>query len=244
MARKKVYDENGNEVKRGGCFSGCFKWLGIGVVALIVLSVIIGVMGEDQTTDTTNTAESEPQEETENDGQEENQSSEQNSQESQEQVVPLVEQYDQIQLGENGSTQEEVTEMFGEPDSTSETSVGGVNSTSATWSGLEGGDLFSAVTVSFSDGIANSKSVAGLPVEEGDAITREDFDSIPTDGTYTYDQAMEELGQPNGFSESVIAGTHTNMVSWTTNAEGDLGSNFNVTFQDGVATSKAQGGLQ
>ncbi|WP_195853167.1 DUF4352 domain-containing protein [Aerococcus sanguinicola] len=36
---KKYYDENGNEVKRGGCL----KWIGIGIIVIIVL-IILGAI--------------------------------------------------------------------------------------------------------------------------------------------------------------------------------------------------------
>ena len=40
--RKKLYDENGNEVKRGGCL----KNIGIGIIAIIVIFIIAGIFGK------------------------------------------------------------------------------------------------------------------------------------------------------------------------------------------------------
>ncbi|KAA9218671.1 MULTISPECIES: DUF4352 domain-containing protein [Aerococcus] len=41
---KKLYDENGNEVKRGGCL----KWIGIGIIALIALFIIGSLFSGDK----------------------------------------------------------------------------------------------------------------------------------------------------------------------------------------------------
>lgn len=50
MARKKFYDENGVEVKKRG---GCFKWIGIGVLVIIVIGVLGAVFGGgDESADT------------------------------------------------------------------------------------------------------------------------------------------------------------------------------------------------
>jgi len=48
MAKRKYYDENGNEVKRRG---GCFKWGCLGVIAFFVVIIIIGIAGGGTTTE-------------------------------------------------------------------------------------------------------------------------------------------------------------------------------------------------
>ncbi|MGV3175264.1 DUF4352 domain-containing protein [Aerococcus suis] len=48
---KKYYDENGNEVKRKG---GCLKWVGIALVALLVIGVIGSLLSGGDDSNTTN----------------------------------------------------------------------------------------------------------------------------------------------------------------------------------------------
>lgn len=243
MARK-YYDENGNVVKKRG---GCFKWIGIGILVIIAISILASVFGggEDSSTESAQTNTSE---ETSGSGDTTESSTDESV--SPEETASLVESYNNIILGDaieggaGGTSIDDVVAVFGEPDSTSESSINGTQSAMYIWSNLEGGDIFSALTVQFTDGLASSKSVTGLPVDESDAVTADQFESIPIDGSYTFEQAVEELGQPDGYSESLLAGMSTNMVSWASNVDGDLGANFNITFQDGVAISKAQGGLQ
>lgn len=58
MAKKKLYDESGNEVKGKG---GCLKWIGIAVLVLIALGAIGSLVGGDTDTtadDSASTAES------------------------------------------------------------------------------------------------------------------------------------------------------------------------------------------
>jgi hypothetical protein len=59
----------------------------------------------------------------------------------------------------------------------------------------------------------------------------------------TADQVNRIVGGPGKLDSATdIAGHHTEIRSWTGN--GGLGSNANVTFQDGAMISKAQFGLQ
>lgn len=48
MARKKLYDENGNVVKKRG---GCLKWVGIALIALVIITAIGAMTGNDETND-------------------------------------------------------------------------------------------------------------------------------------------------------------------------------------------------
>lgn len=235
---KRVRGEDGKMYKVKKPF---YKKVWFWFVAVILLIIIGGALGgnKDDSAKNSKTNADSKSETT-------NQSSEVATSEApaEQNVQPLLDKYNSIVIGENGSTQDAVIGTFGDPDSTSETTISGIQTVMNIWTGLEGGDLLSALTVSFTDGVANSKSITGLPVDKSNKISLEMYNSIPTDGSYTLEQAEQDFGQPNGYSESNIMGMVTNMVSWSTNADGDWGANFNVTFQDGVAVSKAQGGLQ
>jgi hypothetical protein len=59
----------------------------------------------------------------------------------------------------------------------------------------------------------------------------------------TVDQVNGVVGGPGKLDSATdIAGHHTEIRSWTGN--GGIGSNANVTFQDGATVSKAQFGLR
>lgn len=160
--------------------------------------------------------------------------------------VSLKETFDSIKIGdimndgEGGSTLEEVKKTLGEPNSTSETNIENHTAKSLTWSSLKGGDMMNALIVSFSNDKAVSKAVSGLKVADHDKATLEQFNAVATDGTFTEDQAKNEFGEPDSITTSLINGQTQDLLSWSKNVEGDVGANFNITFDNGAATSKSQ----
>ena len=67
---------------------------------------------------------------------------------------------------------------------------------------------------------------------------------MPTDGSYTFGQAIAQFGEPDSASESLFGGQYNNIVGWSSNVKGDFGANFNLTVTDGVVTGKAQFNMQ
>lgn len=157
----------------------------------------------------------------------------------------LKDNFDKIALGdilnsgEGGSTLEEVKGIFGEPDSSSETNIEGQTAKMMTWGDPKGGDLMSSIVVSFSNDKAVSKAVTGLKVAKHDKVTLEQFNSVTTDGSFSEDQAKQKFGEPDGISDTLVNGAKQSMLTWTKNVNGDMGANFNITFDNGVATSKS-----
>ena len=158
----------------------------------------------------------------------------------------LKENYDKVIIGDilangdGGSTLEEVKAIFGEPNSTSETNIEGQTAKMLTWSGLKGGSILSSVVISFSNDKAVSKAVTGLKVPKHDKATLEQFNAVTTDGTYTEEQAKQTFGEPDSISETLVNGQNQVLLSWTKYVSGDIGANFNITFDGGTATNKAQ----
>lgn len=151
---------------------------------------------------------------------------------------------DILSNGEGGSTLDEVKATLGDPDSQSETSVEGVTAKMVTWSGVKGGDILSSVVISFSNDKAVSKAVTGLKVASHDKVTLEQFNAVATDGSFTEDQARKQFGDPDSISTTIVNGATQNDLSWTKNVKGDLGANFNITFNDGNATAKSNYGMK
>jgi hypothetical protein len=69
-------------------------------------------------------------------------------------------------------------------------------------------------------------------------FTLEQFESISTG--MTYQDCKEIFGEGELLSESEIAGASAKVYMW----QNKLGSNLNITFQDGKVVSKAQAGLK
>jgi len=236
--KRKFTDENGKTYyakEKKPFYKKVWFWLLAGVVLIIAINM---GGGDDQAAETASTGANTSSEMATESG-------------TEEEVASLLAMYEAIQLGDIlgdttvGTPREEIVSQFGEPDSTSQsTSANGGTAEFSIWSSPEGGELLSTLTVEFTDGYATGKSVSELPVEKGTEITLEKFNSIPTDGTYTYEQAVADLGNPDSFIEHIWGGVRTVLPTWTTNASGGLGANFQITFEDGVATSKSHFGLE
>ena len=145
--------------------------------------------------------------------------------------------------GEGGTSFEDVKAILGEPDSVSQNSYGDSQSIFATWhdSSLKG---MASFTVSFTNNLATSKGYSGFSfVNHNEKVTLDEFNAIVTDGSFSYDQAIAQFGQPDSESESLFYGSYSNIVSWY-NASGSFGANFDITFKDGYATGKGQYGMK
>ena len=157
--------------------------------------------------------------------------------------------YQQIVLGdpmydgEGGTSFEDVKAILGEPDSVSQNSYGDTQSIFATWhdSSLKG---MASFTVSFMNNLATGKGYSGFSfVNYNEKVTLDEFNAIVTDGSFSYDQAIAQFGQPDSESESLFYGSYSNIVTWY-NANGSFGANFDITFKDGYATGKGQYGMK
>lgn len=157
--------------------------------------------------------------------------------------------YQQIVLGdpmydgEGGTSFEDVKAILGEPDSVSQNSYGDTQSIFATWhdSALKG---MASFTVSFMNNLATGKGYSGFSfVNHNEKVTLDEFNAIVTDGSFSYDQAIAQFGQPDSESESLFYGSYSNIVTWY-NANGSFGANFDITFKDGYATGKGQYGMK
>ena len=151
---------------------------------------------------------------------------------------------DSLSNGEGGMTYDVVVAKYGEPDSNSESSFNDTTTKISTWTNV-GGKFLDTLVITFSNGNATGKGFTGFSFNsDAPEATLEAFNAVPTDGSYTFDQAIAQFGEPDSASESLFGGQYNNIVGWSSNVKGDFGANFNLTVTDGVVTGKAQFNMQ
>lgn len=151
--------------------------------------------------------------------------------------------FNKIKIGSNGSTIKQVQALFGKKASqTSEVQVSGTTAKNYTWSGLEGGNTVSSISVAFSNGKAVQKTITGKKVVRSKKISQADFEKVQTGMSKS--QVKKLLGEPDTFSYAVINGQSIDVFSYTTGVKGDVGANAMFTFNNDSMTAKSQSGLQ
>ncbi|MCD5449093.1 MAG: DUF3862 domain-containing protein [Lactobacillus delbrueckii] len=151
--------------------------------------------------------------------------------------------FNKIKIGNNGSTIKEVQALFGKKASqTSEVQVSGTTAKNYTWSGLEGGNTVSGISVAFVNGKAVQKTITGKKVTRSKKISQADFEKVQTGMSKS--QVKKLIGEPDTFSYAVINGQSIDVFSYTTGVKGDVGANAMFTFNNDAVTTKSQSGLQ
>lgn len=151
--------------------------------------------------------------------------------------------FNKIKIGSNGSTIKQVQALFGKKASqTSEVQVSGITAKNYTWSGLEGGNTVSGISVAFANGKAVQKTITGKKVTRSKKISQADFEKVQTGMSKS--QVKKLLGEPDTFSYAVINGQSIDVFSYTTGVKGDVGANAMFTFNNDAVTTKSQSGLQ
>ena len=151
--------------------------------------------------------------------------------------------FNKIKIGDNGSTIKQVQALFGKKASqTSEVQVSGTTAKNYTWSGLEGGNTVSGISVAFANGKAVQKTITGKKVTRPKKISQADFEKVQTGMSES--QVKKLLGEPDTFSYAVIGGQSIDVFSYTTGVKGDVGANAMFTFNNDAVTTKSQFGLQ
>ncbi len=151
--------------------------------------------------------------------------------------------FNKIKIGSNGSTIKQVQALFGKKASqTSEVQVSGTTAKNYTWSGLEGGNTVSGISVAFANGKAVQKTITGKKVTRSKKISQADFEKVQTGMSKS--QVKKLLGEPDTFSYAVINGQSIDVFSYTTGVKGDVGANAMFTFNNDAVTTKSQSGLQ
>ncbi|MFT8555980.1 DUF3862 domain-containing protein [Liquorilactobacillus hordei] len=148
--------------------------------------------------------------------------------------------FDKITLSDStGTSEKDVKAMFKkDPSSTDTQTVENVSANMYTWSGIDGGDITSAIVVGFENGHAISKAISGIKVSRTNKITLAQFNAIQNGASKT--DIQKQFGDPNGYDLTNIGGQSSEMWSYTSGVNGDVGANFNITFTNGTVSGKTQ----
>lgn len=147
---------------------------------------------------------------------------------------------DLMNNGEGGTTKDTVINAYGNPASTSTTSLNGMNVEQVTWIG-NGNATGITVSIQFINNNATSKMISGFQFSRDSKIGLTEFNNLAT-GT-SYADVVNTLEEPDTTSESLISGSKSVTANWITVIKGNVGANFVLQFTDDSLTSKSQSGL-
>lgn len=157
--------------------------------------------------------------------------------------------FEEISVGEianddmGGSSKEDWTEVFGEPSRTTYNNTEDQEVVIYTWTKPVQEAEKSVLTVRFIDDMAISKSVIGLASEGSYIANTNVFERISIEGNYNYSLSKQDLGQPDGITESKTDGKNIRTVSWIAKSGDGQGANMTIIFEDDIAVEKSSSGL-
>ena len=152
-------------------------------------------------------------------------------------------QYNGIYLSEtDGLSSATLTKLFGKPSSTSNSTVQSLQTDVDTWTKIADGQLGANLTVNFANNHAISKSISGIKITRSKKLGLTEYNQIQNNDSE--DQITSELGKPNNYSETNVAGTVQKDFTYTSGINGETGANFIVNITNGVVSGKSQTGLQ
>lgn len=147
---------------------------------------------------------------------------------------------DLMNNGEGGTTKDTVVNAYGNPASTTTTSINGMNVEQVTWIG-NGNATGITVSIQFINNNATSKMISGFQFSRDSKIGLTEFNNLTT-GT-SYNDVVNTLGEPDTTSESLISGSKSVTANWITGIKGNVGANFVLQFTNDSLASKSQSGL-
>ncbi|GEO77742.1 hypothetical protein FD29_GL001881 [Companilactobacillus mindensis DSM 14500] len=154
-----------------------------------------------------------------------------------------LKQYNGIYLSQtDGLSQEILGKLFGEPNSTSTSTVQNISTNVVTWNKIADGQLGSNLTVNFTNDHAISKAITGLKVTRNKKLSLADYEKIQNGDSET--QLLQNLGKPNGYAESSVNNTTQKEYTYSSGLKGETGANFIVTITNDTVSGKSQTGLK
>lgn len=139
----------------------------------------------------------------------------------------------------------ELEKKLGDPIYSGNTTIDNIAVNTKTWSVGANNELPANLTVNTIDGIVVEKSISNLyeKYNEKLLVTKNKYNEINLNKDLNFEQAKKEFGNPNNINEYIDNGKTVISGTWSTNVKGTVGSFFNITFVNDVATSKTEVGL-
>lgn len=142
-----------------------------------------------------------------------------------------------------------INENYGLSASKTESVIGKASTTSTndqtniyTWNNIKNGQLGSKLNVTFINDHATGKAISGLKVSRSEKLGLDVYNSIQNGQNEA--TIVNNVGKPNGYTESIANGTTTKTWTYSSGVKGDTGANFIISFSNGKVNGKSQSGMQ
>ena len=222
---KKIKKENKNVAKKP-----FYKRVWFWILAIIAIFVIIGAIGGGSDSDTSSASK--------NNSSLTSESSSNSNNKNTIQSAAFRKAFDNINVGDlmsngdGGTTLDDVEKVLGKPSSTSTTTIQGIETKSYIW--VKG---TTTITVQFSNNNVVSKHIAGFKFSRASKFNLDAYNSL-ADGS-SYEDVVNEYGEPDGLSEMIIGGNKEVTATWAAK-----GGTATLQFTNDGLVSKAQTGLE
>ncbi|APU71420.1 DUF3862 domain-containing protein [Companilactobacillus crustorum] len=152
-------------------------------------------------------------------------------------------QYKGIFLDQNSGTPSATVErLLGKPSATSTTTSQDSKTELDTWNKIQNGQLGSNLKVTFASGHAINKAITGIKVKRSKTLGMDEYSSVQNGQSEAV--IMANLGQPNGYRESIVDGKNVVELTYSSGVSGASGANFIVNLTDGSVSGKSQTGMK
>ncbi|MBM7641806.1 DUF3862 domain-containing protein [Streptococcus loxodontisalivarius] len=138
---------------------------------------------------------------------------------------------------QGGSTLEQLTELFGQPNSHEQRAAGDATVEAYTWQ-------IDAITIEAQlyNNSTIAKSISGFSFIRDAKVTLKDYNKLKVNET-TYDQAVQILGEPDVMSRAVSSDSEQVQAIWTSGLKTDSTAQVELNFTNNILTTENQVGL-
>lgn len=143
--------------------------------------------------------------------------------------------------GAGATKKADIVNKFKDPSSTSTSTLDKTTVDMDTWDNVDG-DITASFVGEFANNNLVSKAITGIKVSRSSKIDLAKFNAVANGQSEA--QVRKALGDPNGISENLIAGTTTKMLTYSSGLKGDVVSSVTITLQADKVTGKSQTGLK
>lgn len=155
----------------------------------------------------------------------------------------VMQDFDSITLGdaenkgEGGTAKTEVEQFFGKVSEEDKCKAKEITTDVITWDKPAGAK---SIVISFIDDKVVGKSIDGLETADEKELSKAQFDDLKTDGSYTKEMALEQLGKPEGIGANRDSDGMVEIYNWNNVTDENKKVITTIEFVDGNAKTKNQ----